>query len=244
MALKTVVENIEDVNEAHRDLYEADSDGWYVLQVEDVDNHPDVKNLRTAYDKEKDKRGKLSREADELRKLKNKLPEDFDANKWEELKRKAEQSGDDQKVKQVQQEYEAKLAELSKERDTLKEQMHAKSIESELSQALEAAGVTSPSLKRGATALLKSDVRLDDDGKVVMDTKMGPKSVAEAVKQWAATDEGKDYVTPPKGGGAKGTNGAKPSKKFSEMTGAELAALRKSDPQEYDRLRNEFYGQT
>ena len=244
MALKTVVENIEDVSEAYRDLYEEGADGQYVLSVEDVDNHPDVKNLRTAYDKEKDKRTRFSKDSDELKKLKSELPEDFDSSKWEELKRKAEQTGDDQKVKQVQDEYERKLAELTQERDTLKEQMHAKSIESELSQALESAGVTSPSLKRGASALLKGEVRQDDEEKVVMDTKMGPKPVAEAVKQWASTDEGKDYVTPAKGAGAKGTSSTKTSKKFADMTGSELAEVRKSDPQEYQRLRDEHYGKT
>jgi hypothetical protein len=32
------------------------------------------------------------------------------------------------------------------------------------------------------------------------------------------------------------------TKKFDQMTGGELKALRDSNPTEYDRLKNEFYG--
>lgn len=39
------------------------------------------------------------------------------------------------------------------------------------------------------------------------------------------------------GGGAAGANGGAGSKKFSELTGTEKVALRRKNPQEYDRLR-------
>jgi len=47
------------------------------------------------------------------------------------------------------------------------------------------------------------------------------------------------------GGGAAGSNngGAVTTKSFSEMSGAELSELRAESPQEYQRLRDEFYGQ-
>ncbi|SRR6056297_431526 len=47
------------------------------------------------------------------------------------------------------------------------------------------------------------------------------------------------------GGGASGSNngGAVSSKSFSEMTGAELSQLRAENPTEYDRLKNDYYGQ-
>lgn len=45
------------------------------------------------------------------------------------------------------------------------------------------------------------------------------------------------------GGGAAGSKGTGvATKKFNEMSGAELAELRKDNPQEYDRLKTEFYG--
>ena len=47
------------------------------------------------------------------------------------------------------------------------------------------------------------------------------------------------------GGGASGStqNGGAVTKSFSEMTGAELSELRAENPNEYQRLRNEYYGQ-
>ncbi|MEX0469918.1 hypothetical protein V6X73_09285 [Spiribacter sp. 390] len=47
------------------------------------------------------------------------------------------------------------------------------------------------------------------------------------------------------GGGASGSQngGAVSNKSFAEMTGAELSQLRAEDPSEYQRLRNEYYGQ-
>lgn len=44
------------------------------------------------------------------------------------------------------------------------------------------------------------------------------------------------------GGGATGSKGTGVTKKFNEMTGAELSALNKENPTEYERLRSEFYG--
>jgi len=48
------------------------------------------------------------------------------------------------------------------------------------------------------------------------------------------------------GGGAAGTDNGRavaPQKSFSEMTGAELSSLRAENPTEYERLKNEYYGQ-
>ena len=246
MALKTVVTDIEDVEESYRDLYTEDDDGNFVLQVSGVDDHPDVKNLRKAYEAEQEKRKRQGKQLEELKHLKEKLPEDFDPEQWEALKRKAEKSGDDQKVKQIQQEYEQKLEELRQEANAAKEKARSQSLEQELSQALLAAGVTSQTLQDAAASMFlrRGKVRIDDEGVVVMDTTMGPKPVKGAVKEWAATDEGKDFVSPAKGSGAGGGGGPKgAARKWSDMTAAEKSALRQEDPAEYERLRDEHKSQ-
>lgn len=48
------------------------------------------------------------------------------------------------------------------------------------------------------------------------------------------------------GGGAAGSNngGAVSNKSFAEMSGAELSALRAENPTEYQRLRDDYYGQS
>ena len=45
------------------------------------------------------------------------------------------------------------------------------------------------------------------------------------------------------GGNANGSNGGRAPEKraFNEMSAQDLVSLRKSDPSEYDRLKNEFY---
>jgi DNA repair exonuclease SbcCD ATPase subunit len=44
------------------------------------------------------------------------------------------------------------------------------------------------------------------------------------------------------GGGASGGGGDGVTKKFNEYTGAELKSLRESDPDKYNRLRDEYHG--
>lgn len=245
MALKTIVSNLDEVGEQYRDLYEEqerDGETVYVLQLEGVDEHPEVAALRNAYQAEQSKRKKLSGQAQELEQLKSKLPEDFDPDQWEELKRKAENSGNDEKVRQVQQEYERKLQEAQQETEQLRGQLRTTTVERELSDALEAAGVTEAALKRGAMALLRDQVQLDDDGKPQMDTKMGPKPVGEAVKGWVQTEEGASFVSRPRGSGAKGSQSTVNKRSFGDMTGSELAELRQTNPEEYERLRNDYYG--
>jgi hypothetical protein len=52
MALKTILETLEGVDDALQSYY-VENDGKYVLQVEGVDEHPDVANLRNAYQRTK-----------------------------------------------------------------------------------------------------------------------------------------------------------------------------------------------
>lgn len=238
--LKAFVANIEDVEEKYRDLYEEADDG-YVLKVEGIDDHPSVAGLRSAYRKEQERRKALGTEIEDLRQLKQKLPEDFDADEWHRLKKSAKDTGDPDKIKAVQAEYEKKLEEAKAENATLKEQIRKGAVERDLQAALESAGVTSPSLKKGATALLQSGVYQDDDGNVVMDTRMGPKPVTEAVKAWASTDEGKDFVSPARGAGAKGSDGrgsaaTNPWKKET-LNLTEQARILREDPQLAESLK-------
>jgi hypothetical protein len=54
--------------------------------------------------------------------------------------------------------------------------------------------------------MLSGMVKLGDDGTAYVETGMGPKVLSDFVKGWAAS-EGKAFVTPPSGGGAKGADG-------------------------------------
>jgi hypothetical protein len=87
---------------------------------------------------------------------------------------------------------------------------------------------------KAATAMLKGDVKLGEDGSAYVETAMGPKVLGDYVKQWAA-GEGAAFVSPPKGGGAKPGAGGQPQKKPEEMSAQERADLFKTDPEAFYR---------
>jgi hypothetical protein len=70
--------------------------------------------------------------------------------------------------------------------------------------------------------MLAGQVKLGEDGTAYVDTGMGPKTLDGFVKAWAAS-EGKDFVSPPSGGGAKGGNGGGQGGKT--IAAAELEAM-------------------
>lgn len=69
-------------------------------------------------------------------------------------------------------------------------------------------GVTDPAYIKAAQALLRSGVQIVADGENRI-AKVGDKALGDHVKEWAASDEGKRFVTAAAngGGGAGGGNG-------------------------------------
>jgi hypothetical protein len=97
-------------------------------------------------------------------------------------------------------------------------------VDSGLDAALDAANVA-PAYKKAAKALLRAGVELkDENGDPV--ALMDGKPLSEAIKTWAASDEGKAFVLNGNtGGGAPGGNGATGVKPLSEMGDQERLAL-------------------
>lgn len=78
-----------------------------------------------------------------------------------------------------------------------------------LNEALLAAGVKNPAHLKGAAALLRSGVKIEVGADGARLAKIGDKSLADAVKEWSATDDGKAYVSAPQNGGGGGNGGTK-----------------------------------
>ncbi len=55
MALRTVISKLEDVDEAVRGLYRETEGGFFVLDLEGVDEHPDVKGMKIVMEDQKKK---------------------------------------------------------------------------------------------------------------------------------------------------------------------------------------------
>lgn len=97
------------------------------------------------------------------------------------------------------------------------------------------------SLKAGAV-LENGEIVYKDGDAIARNSAGRPITVAEKMEQFKA-DASNAFLfkaTAEGGGGSKGS-GATASKKFNEYTSGELVELHRTNPQEYQRLRNEYY---
>lgn len=216
--LKTVLETLDGIDDAVKPFY-AEADGKFILAVEGIDDHPDVANLRNAYGRTKEDREKAKGEAATLK------------ARIAELEKGAPDTAATQ----------AKIAGLQEQLDAAKAeagQWQGKytgvTRDQSLASALQASGITNPTFMRAATAMLSGRVKLGDDGSAYVETDMGPKPLDAFIKTFAA-GEGKDFVSPPSGGGAKGGNVGSGGKSIAAseleaMTPQEKAKFFKANP--------------
>lgn len=89
---------------------------------------------------------------------------------------------------------------------------HRLVVENGLREQLTAAGVTNPAHQKGAIAMLSGQVQIaaDGDNRVA---KVGDKGLADFIKEWAGTDEGKAFITAP-----ANTGGSAPGSRTSTST--------------------------
>lgn len=216
MALKTVLDTLEGVDDAAKTFYK-EADGKFVLDVEGIDDHPEVRSLSNAYS-----RTKADREAAkaETAALKSQIAE---------LQKGAPDTAATQaRLAQLQEQLEAAKAAAGEWQGKYTGITRDQSLQ----QALQSAGINEPAFVKAATAMLSGQVKLGDDGTAFVETAMGPRMVGDFVKQWAAS-EGKAFVSPPVGGGAKGGNGAGGSPLKGNLAGTQkdrLAAIREKFP--------------
>lgn len=228
MPLKTVVESLDGIEDAYRDLY-AEKGGKFILQVDGIDDHPSVVALKNGHTNSKRERDEAKRELADLKRKIEALPEDFDADEWERL-RADEQARmadpDNKNVRQqidaataaVKQQYENKIAaikrandaavaEMKADRDALERDLHSTLAIDGLKSALVKAGVK-PTLMRAATSMFERDVEVVvEDGKrfARMKSDLGATPIEDFITNWAQGDEAKDFIAPPKGDDERGS---------------------------------------
>jgi uncharacterized membrane protein YdfJ with MMPL/SSD domain len=204
MALKTVIETTEGLDEAVAALY-TEQDGKFILAVEGIDEHPEVASLRNAYARTKE--GQTAAKA-EAAKLKAQI---------EELQAGAPDTAATQaKINAL----EERLTALQGEAETWKGKYTGVTRDQSLQGALQQAGINEPAFIKAATAMLSGQVKLGDDGTAYVESSMGPKVLGDYVKSWAA-GEGAAFVSKPQGAGAKGGDTAK----AKSITRADFEAL-------------------
>lgn len=202
MALKVVLDALDGVDDAVKPFY-TEQDGKFVLAVEGVDDHPDVANLKSAYGRTKEDRDKAKQAADALK------------ARIAELEKGAPDAAATQAKLTALQE---QLAAAEAKAGEWQTKYTGVTRDQALAQSLQAAGITNPTFLKAATTMLAGQVKLGEDGTAYVETGMGPKVLGDFVKGWAASD-GKDFVTPPNGGGARGGERPNPNPSGGDLAG-------------------------
>ena len=216
--LKTVIETTDGLDEAIAALY-TEQDGKFILQIEGVDEHPEVVSLRNAYARTKDDREKAKADAAKLK------------AQIEELQAGAPDTAATQaKIAALEEKLTAKEAEAGEWRGKYTGVTRDQSLRNALSEVK-----VSPQLMEGAIALLSSKhkIEVDESGNTFIDAGMGPRNVADFAKQWVSA-EGAAFVTKPQGVGAgAGDGNGNPSAPKGNLAGTKeerQAALKQRFP--------------
>ena len=217
MSIKTVLESLEGVPEGLHEFYKEDGER-FVLAAEGIEEHPDVVNLRNAYQAAKSEQREARQQLQELKQKASDLPEDFDPKLWKQAKSGELTEG----LVSVRKELEGRISELEGSLAERDGQLRRMTVDRALGDALDAANITNPTYRKAATLMLRDAVKLDGD-KVVVESDMGPLDPVEHVKKWAASEEGKAFVSQPSGGGSKSGNPGvpKPAKGWGEAQSLE-----------------------
>lgn len=259
--LKTIITDIESVDEAQRAFYKEtegkDGNKLFILQVTGIDDHPDVKALKNAFDTQKatnvDLRTKNEALTTAVARFEG-LPEDFTAASYEDLKAKAEKGGKapdaaevertiEERVKKV----EAKAAEKQKitegERDKWKSKFETTAVDTHLTNSLIAAGVKDDVMLKAAKALIRPSLQIleegDDFSVIARDQYETAVPVASYIKNWADGDEGKRFVDAPVNGGGGGNGDGNNNNKGGKSINR--ADFDKLDPMERSKKVSEGF---
>lgn len=217
MPLKSVVETLDGMSDELKPMY-AEVDGNFVLQVEGINELPEVSGLKKAYDAEMQKRKDARAEVESLKLQIKELPEDFNIETW----KKAKEGKPDEAA------IEAAKVELRKtlegERDDWKGKYEGEVTknrtiltDTHLTDALTKAGVTESVFLEAARTSLSTKVQYNDENQPYFESDIGPASLSDYIAKWATTD-GKPFVTPPKGGDTKTTDKTVPNGKESPLS--------------------------
>ena len=232
-------DSLEGLDEGLRGFYE-EKGGKYQLKVNGIPQGEDVSGLKA----------KLEELLGESKAAKAKAREAEEAAKKAEEER-ARKAGD---VEALENSWKEKLTkreqELLSERESLASQIKELTVgraATDLAAELAVQG-SAKALLPHLQARLSMDLR---DGKptvVVLDANGKPSAATlEELKAEFVNDPAFAPLIVGSKASGSGASGAKPgggaAKKFDEYTGAELSAIRKSDPALYERLKTEHYGE-
>lgn len=227
MALKIILDSLDSVDETLKHLYTEEGDK-FVLDVEDVDNHPSVLALKSSLTSVRKDKETLRRQLKESTAKLESLPDDFDVEEWTRLRdednaRKADPDYDkkrggeehlarqreqyEQRLKDMQKRHEEELAKKDEDIAEANSRVERMIIDDGLTSFLTAAGVPNDARLKGARAMLRPLVKIDkdenDEPYAFVDTDLGPQTLDKFVETWSKSEEGKVFIPKPSGGGTE-----------------------------------------
>jgi hypothetical protein len=222
--LKAMLENLEELDEGLKELYIEQevkigqkTEKRFVLQVDGVEEHPRVKNLQTAHERQKIENRTIKQENEELKAKTEGLPEDFTVAMFEDLKTKAEGRTNnareqlDAQKRDLETKHQKAMNDKQAELDKLTNGLRVTKIDGGLNELLAKSGVTKE-LMGAARAYIKEQAKIElveNDGKfeVIVKTTLGDDMPLEDfVKDWVGGEEGKVFVAKPTGGNEGGND--------------------------------------
>lgn len=221
MALQFEVESLEGLDDGVKALYK-EHGGKFRLEVAGIDPADELKEA-------------LRKERDERKAAKDRLAEIEKANAEAEQKRLEEAQQFESLYKNTKGELEKKAQELDEFRRKIADKERSE-LATQLTSALTRDTARAELLKKEALSYIQHTA----DGVVIS----GPDGTMTAEQLGKHLAERYPFLvdgSQASGGAAPGssTNGGA-VKKFDQYTGAELSAIRKSDPQQYERLLAEY----
>jgi hypothetical protein len=229
MSLPVFVESQDQVPEGMTDYYHDDGNGRFVLKIDGVTEHPEVSSLYNAYKSEQERRKSAIEERDRYKQKAEVIPEDMepeiiqqvierfrtgkvDENKDDDSKKHQADwlKVDPEKIrKQVEQKFREDLDNLDNQLKLKENQLRNLIIDNELTSAISNNKISYPPYQKAVKQLWKDSVEVveNEDGSISTQVDLdgvGPVSLDQAIRVWAAGDEGSAFVDGNVGSGARG----------------------------------------
>lgn len=231
MALKAVLESIDELDEVLKGEY-TEKDGKWYLDVTEINAHPQVVALKNAHERQKTDNASLKSKVAELETKVSTIPVDFSIDEWNRLlalddidpndpnskdKKKAKA---DERLAQLRTTFEQQITALKAKYDKDIGEKDA-TIASErglraqdkadlaLDKAMDKANID-PKFRSAVRALHKSGIKhaIEDDGsiRVYFESDLGEVEPETFINNWAQGDDGKVFVSVPTGPVGQGGN--------------------------------------
>lgn len=251
MPIPVTVEDQSQIPEGMENYYQEQDDGKLVLDVEGVDNHPNVVNLKTAYQKEKEKRQKVAQERDKLKPKAEMVPDDVEPetiqnvieriqngeDPFQATDKEGNKTGEDPaKIKeQVEQRWKSAYEQKEQEVSQKNERIRRLVVDNALTSALQKNKISNPTYQKAAKRLLENQIKVqeDDNGDLqpIVETDMGELSLDQYVREWTSGEEGAAFVDGNSGSGARGANAGPKGK--NEMARSKFQAMEPRDQKKF-----------